>query len=215
MVLTGSGDPNGGELHKKTIIGRTNSGIFAEAIKMLNSQQTFGFIGGSEGYRFKLIKDVYNLYSSNKTAIWDAFIKSWPDFDSYRKYGEDVEDVEIMVVCKVVEKYTSRIPSLIEQILNKEVDVSKCDVTFTTGHKCKGLEFDNVELLDDFADLVVRSEETGLMELQTAGKIAPDEINLAYVALTRARKKLVLNNKIADFLNFIKRANEQLENDNQ
>jgi len=62
-------------------------------------------------------------------------------------------------------------------------------------HKSKGLEFSNVMLADDFVNLcdpqirnnILRSErEEGLV----------DEFNMIYVAVTRARQRLRLNEKL-------------------
>lgn len=59
------------------------------------------------------------------------------------------------------------------------------DVVFSTAHKSKGLEWDTVALLDDFVPKLVSHVN-----------IADDghgEPNLLYVAVTRARRRLILN----------------------
>jgi antirestriction protein ArdC/DNA polymerase III epsilon subunit-like protein len=58
------------------------------------------------------------------------------------------------------------------------------DVVVTTAHKAKGLEWDNVRIYSDFWGPRV-NKKTGEEEFP-----APEELRLAYVALTRAQKKL-------------------------
>ncbi|ASL28942.1 MULTISPECIES: ATP-binding domain-containing protein [Azotobacter] len=64
-------------------------------------------------------------------------------------------------------------------------DPNEADITVSTVHRAKGLEWDIVVLEEDFPDLF--DDE----------KISPeqrvDELNLLYVATTRARLHLVVN----------------------
>jgi len=65
-------------------------------------------------------------------------------------------------------------------------EVSKernAEVILTTGHKSKGLEWDNVYISKDFSESICKARlgETEHID---------DEFNLIYVACTRARKKL-------------------------
>lgn len=62
------------------------------------------------------------------------------------------------------------------------------ELILSTGHKSKGLEWDNVEIIDDFISLKETLENTeGNIE------IPKEELNLFYVALTRSKKELILN----------------------
>lgn len=58
------------------------------------------------------------------------------------------------------------------------------DVTIATAHKSKGLEWDKVKIGDDFRGPSV-NETTGEVEMPK-----PEELRLAYVATTRAKKEL-------------------------
>ncbi|KAK2146379.1 hypothetical protein LSH36_612g00002 [Paralvinella palmiformis] len=59
------------------------------------------------------------------------------------------------------------------------------DVILTTAHKSKGLEFTSVQVTDDFI-----SEHLYPNNIQG---LPPDEYNLLYVAVTRAKKTLHLS----------------------
>ena len=58
------------------------------------------------------------------------------------------------------------------------------DVTISTAHKAKGLEWDNVRIGDDFRGPQI-DKDTGEKTMP-----APEELRLAYVAVTRAQKDL-------------------------
>ena len=61
------------------------------------------------------------------------------------------------------------------------------EMVFSTVHKFKGLEMDTVRLLDDFIYLGIPYGKP------VQGRIEVDELNLLYVALTRAMRLLVIN----------------------
>lgn len=58
------------------------------------------------------------------------------------------------------------------------------DIVFSTAHKSKGMEWDTVVLLDDFIPTLVSGPISGE---------AQEERNLLYVAVTRAKRKLIIN----------------------
>ena len=65
----------------------------------------------------------------------------------------------------------------------------KAHITFTTAHKSKGREWDQVELANDFPSNLKGSEWIGLSE---------EEQNLLYVASTRAKKALNINKTVKE-----------------
>ncbi len=72
-------------------------------------------------------------------------------------------------------------------------DVSKADYTLTTGHKSKGLEWDEVTLADDLFQ--VKEDET-IEEFFKANQA----LNLLYVAVTRAKYKVNLPYELENYL---------------
>ena len=70
-------------------------------------------------------------------------------------------------------------------------DKQKAQMIFSTVHRCKGMEYDEVTLTSDFISeekLLKQLEENDVKKLNLA-KIS-EEINLLYVAVTRTRNKL-------------------------
>ncbi|KAJ7370011.1 F-box DNA helicase 1 [Desmophyllum pertusum] len=81
----------------------------------------------------------------------------------------------------------------IEKIKSKAIsNLQQADIIFTTAHKAKGLEFDTVRVTDDF----LGGTEMG-MTIHDHGE---DEKNLVYVAVSRAKRCLQLNNTILGIL---------------
>ena len=112
------------------------------------------------------------------------------------QYAETVDDKELKVKIKMVEKYGHKIPNLVAAIHAKSVkNLSDADIVLTTAHKSKGLEFENVYLTDDFVDMFPKIDE------ETKLTIEPEreEINLLYVAITRAEKSLSVSDKLVSW----------------
>jgi F-box protein 18 (helicase) len=178
-----------------TIIARTNAGVFDQAARLYKNNR-LGFIGGIQGYRLNIIKDVYRLYKGTHEHIFDNYIKRFTTYTDLKSYAAAVEDIELLSVCKLVENYKASIPGLVDRINEKAVETSAAEIILTTAHKSKGLEWDNVLVMDDFPDLVENDAP-----INPAG-LEPDEFNLIYVAVTRAIHNLRFqqNSSISAFI---------------
>ena len=75
---------------------------------------------------------------------------------------------------------------------------SDANVLLTTVHQAKGAEWDHVELLDDFKPLAAFEVVDGRGRM--AWRAGNDEFNLWYVALTRAKRRLVVPAKFLAFV---------------
>lgn len=159
-----------------TIIGRTNAGLFASAAQLVMDEDVkLHFIGGFDSYVFGKVLDAYFLWADERSRIKNPSIGRFNSFVDFQRYGVEASDVEIGALVKTVEKYQSQIPRIYEAVKASQVSLQeKADVILTTAHRAKGLEFDQVYLQDDF------------IELPPEGDYDPEEINLLYVALTRA-----------------------------
>jgi superfamily I DNA/RNA helicase len=72
------------------------------------------------------------------------------------------------------------------------------EVTLSTIHKSKGREWDNVRIEDDF--LIFNNEST----IDDILKQDTEELNLIYVAVTRAKGSLYINNGVGAFITRLK-----------
>lgn len=90
----------------------------------------------------------------------------------------------LRMLVRIVDEFGSRqLRDSLERIRGNEAEPETCDVMLSTAHKAKGSEFETVKLLDDFK---VKGPEAnpGLFGW------TPEEGNLLYVAVTRARVHL-------------------------
>lgn len=78
---------------------------------------------------------------------------------------------------------------------------SEKGIQFTTVHQSKGLEFDCVALANDFRGVVRRVPTRGERKTFTASTFSrTEELNLNYVAVTRARRTLIINTSIKSLI---------------
>jgi F-box protein 18 (helicase) len=91
----------------------------------------------------------------------------------------------------IVKKYGNSIPGIIRKIKGRHVEnKEEAEIIFSTVHRCKGMEYDEVELVNDFIS------EKRLEKLSNEKKAghnlakSAEEINLLYVAVTRSRNVL-------------------------
>lgn len=78
-----------------------------------------------------------------------------------------------------------------KEIKKLSVNPKEAEFILTTGHKSKGLEWDSVEIMDDFINLraiVSIAQESGKEVI-----LAKEELNLLYVAITRSMQTLHLS----------------------
>ncbi len=174
------------------VLARTNAVVFEEAIAFLTENRRYHFVGGTEGYRMEKLLDAYYLWSGDSGLIRDPYLRSFPDFEALQQLAEDAADPELRHLVRVIEDYGSRVPALVDQIKSRHVDLEKKDwatfdgIFFSTAHKSKGLEFDQVWLADDFMKFFEDGREL------TAEDVEQADVNLLYVALTRARQSVRL-----------------------
>ncbi|XP_033646859.1 F-box DNA helicase 1-like [Asterias rubens] len=187
---------DGEELGQVAIITRTNVILFREAVNIVKADTTtmIGFAGGIDGYGMDLILDIYQLKlpQSERRVIKSQLVKYHKSIGSLKAYASQTEEVGLLNKIRIVEQYNIQIPELIKLIKSRTRHESLAAFVLSTVHKSKGLEFDTVKITDDFAIKSCRQNALGIIQA--------DELNMVYVALTRAKKSLVLNSSFLEFL---------------
>ncbi len=174
-------------------IARTNGFLIGRAIDLIDNGQTFHVVGGVDSLKINMLNDVYKLFMGQKDSFVRGFVGQFDSYEEFLYHAGESDDPEMKWLSKTVEKYKKRIPFVVNSIRNTQVaDMSKAENILVTGHKAKGLEFDTVRICDDFPTLSEFDSEEGLDE---------QECNLIYVAVTRAKKNIILNEDLARFMN--------------
>ena len=224
LRLKGVGGKEGPGMPTEAHLFRTNAGLFSAAVGWVLTQgrvvaanadlaglpipsdpvRGIHFVGGVENYMFDLINDAWHLMEGEVGLIGDAFLRKFANFDQFAAYAEAVDDKELMARIGIVETYGEMIPELVAKVKAAHVPESRATLNMTSGHKAKGLEWDTVQLGNDFPELLndyglprtraysgARSDPDMLLDLQ--------EANLYYVAATRAKRLLIPNEALRSF----------------
>lgn len=173
------------------VVARTNAAIFAEAVSRLEERAPYAFVGGLDSYRLDRVLDAHHLARREHAKIRDPYLRSFSSIAELDLLAEALDDPELKRLVKVTEDYGSAIPDLVAKIQKRAVDVGKEQwgsfqgTVFTTAHKSKGLEWDQVKLTDDYVEFFDRDGKP-----LSAATIDEEEVNIVYVALTRAKKSV-------------------------
>lgn len=197
--ITGKGQA--GKIASKAIIARTNLGLLLKAISYMNDSrkpEKIHFEGKISSYTYAdegaSLYDVLNLSEGTTSYIRDPLLQQMKDLAELEDYIEQTEDAQLGMMLEIVQTYGKEIPDLLQKLKARHVDdASEASVIFSTVHRCKGMEYDQVQLVDDF---ITESKLDKLLEEAppSALEIArlAEEINLLYVAVTRAKSLLLM-----------------------
>lgn len=211
VKIIGAGNPFSGQqtteagtperTSTKATLGRTNLSLLLNAISQWqhgNVTKLF-FEGNINSYTFAeegaSLYDVLDLYNGKTGKIRDKLIAEMKSMKELEDYIEKTEDTSLSMIVEVVKEFGNKLPFLISE-LKKHHTTSKeeADVIFSTVHRCKGMEYDEVTLLNDFITeekLRKYIKEYGgeKMDAVYKNRLA-EEVNILYVAVTRAKNKL-------------------------
>ncbi len=180
----------------QTILARTNAGLFSAAVEVLEKGQAFGFVGGAGSYRFNALLDADAL-RRGQGGIKDPFLRAFESYGQLKEYAESVEDGELRSLISIVDRYRDDLPALVGALSDSagRTHASGPVTTLATAHRAKGLEWPAVRLWEDFTDMRMAPVDGG-------APVPPEseEINLLYVAVTRAREKLALHTPLLSWL---------------
>ncbi|RYE91109.1 MAG: ATP-dependent helicase [Cytophagaceae bacterium] len=203
--LSLSGHGQGAATTTRAVIGRTNVGLLLKAFEYAaqpgDQARKLYFEGNIKSYTYAdngaSLFDVLHLVNGRHASIKDPLLRRMADLDGLRDYAKQTEDAQLLLLVKIVEEYGNDVVGLIEELKQRHVENenrAEAQLYFSTVHRCKGLEYDAVQLTDDFItqeriDQYVRDHARKPIESGALARIL-EEINLLYVALTRAKNLL-------------------------
>lgn len=103
-----------------------------------------------------------------------AWFNSWTEV---QEYGETREGSDLKPLIRLVDEHG---PDILKRALGRIVPREQADYIISTAHKAKGLEWNQVQIEDDYNYKITQGKV----------QISPDELRLLYVACTRARDVL-------------------------
>ncbi|MCC7050691.1 MAG: ATP-dependent helicase [Bacteroidia bacterium] len=199
VIITGKGSHK--EFKSKAVIARTNLGLLLKAIEYATEKKKIKHIyfeGNINSYTYAdegtSLYDVLNLYERKTHLIRDKMVKAMKNFDELEDYIKKTDDVQLGMMVEIVKKYGNRIPGIIKTIKEKHIgddEKHKAQMIFSTVHRCKGMEYDAIQLANDF----ITEEKLEKLKFDSKEKELNkdklnEEINLLYVAITRTKNSI-------------------------
>ncbi len=194
------GKGNSTEYKTKAVLARTNLGLLLKAIEYVTEKKKVKHIyfeGNISSYTYAddgtSLYDVLNLYNGNHYLIKDKMIKTMKNIEELEDYIKKTEELQLGMMVEIVKEYGNEIPNIIKAIKEKHVENNekeKAEMIFSTVHRCKGMEYDAIQLVNDF---ISEEKLEKLKEDKTKALYLPklnEEINLLYVAVTRTRNSI-------------------------
>lgn len=197
-----SGDPNQpgivGECPTPhCYLARTNASLVGQIFEIERQTPRYrvGVVGG--------VIDLVKLVEAAEKLRYGERVQH-PDLMEFADWQEVEEAVHtdayqhLRTLVNLVSDFgTKPLLDKLDTLRGNEKDPEGCDALLSTAHKAKGSEFESVRLLDDFKPKGPK-ENPGLFGW------TPEEGNLLYVAVTRARKHLDIVNctAVTDSLSF-------------
>jgi F-box protein 18 (helicase) len=183
---------------KKAIICRTNAAVFSRAARACAVNNSRSLNVNIPDEALSDIVDAYYLLSGQRDLVKNFLMKKFASFGEMMDYAESSGDLELMMRCRIVEKHQhDNIPELAQKI--RELHDPDAQLTITTAHRAKGLEWDHVVLEDDFMS-VMNGDEPAVPSGGNDEYLLPqEEANLYYVAMTRAKSTLLVNVSLRQF----------------
>ncbi len=151
------------------VICRTNSGVISNVFKYLEKDVKI-YVQGGVAQMLTMLRGTADLQMGKRTYA--------PDLALFNNWEEVIEcsgtesGQELRSFVKMVQDHG--VPALTDALKKTMPFAGSADLTLTTAHKAKGLEWERVQLHSDFP---TPAEDKSLEQ---------SEINLLYVALTRA-----------------------------
>lgn len=182
-------------------IARTNGDLFTYALSKIGRRRMHVVGGAAE--MIETLTSAHALSEADMPNVKAPNIARFKSWEALTKMAADVDDAELRFVQRVVDTHGRTLPGLLEQLRGSLVErEDQAEIVLSTGHRSKGRQFKHVVLGDDFkhpAELAAKRRA-----LSAAGQQVPadvqqseaEEINVLYVAATRAIRSLRVNSAI-------------------
>lgn len=186
--------------NSRAILARTNLGLLLKAIEYVQEKRNVRHIyfeGNINSYTYAddgtSLYDVLNLHNGTRRRIRDKLIQTMTNLAELEEYIEQTGDHQLGMMVDIVKEYGNKIPGIIRSLKDKHVgdnEKDQAEMIFSTVHRSKGMEYDTVQLVDDFIT-EERLENLASRDDVSEAKLN-EEVNLLYVAITRTKNSIYL-----------------------
>jgi hypothetical protein len=167
------------------LLARTNAGTLGEAIQGLERQRKVHVMGGADPL-IRLIRGPWDLRRGRPASGELAMFASWDELKAAAAGQKDGApgDPALQVLVRLIKDRDRRVLQMCRQLEACVESPSAAQIMVSTVHKAKGLEWPRVFVSSDFNQFVELEHGQPVIDLE--------EAYVMYVAVTRARKKLLL-----------------------
>jgi hypothetical protein len=175
----------------KAVLCRTNAAVVKEVLRCHQDGRSVAVVGGTDEV-VAFARAAEELMKTGTTTHRDLFVfKTWAEVQEYVEESHDGGDLKTWV--RLIDDYR---PEGVIEAMSKTANHGlrgdgalaaemAADVVVSTAHRAKGRQWDSVRISMDFADREPEEDENGYLP-----ELDPDELMLAYVAVTRAQRLL-------------------------
>ena len=194
--------PAGGDGGPMAYLSRTNATLYALAFNQDGADIHWN--GGINRYPLQDAVDAWNLKIRNRSEIKNPFLKRFASWDDLVDYGEMAKDPDVTQLTKLIDEYGEAIPHKVSLVRsNAVIDPKRAELILSTAFISKGGEWNEVRLAEDFEYLIDAEEAFANGRCLSLAQI--QEVNLGYVAVTRAKRRVHLNTETQTWLTNLER----------
>lgn len=205
---------------KIAVISRTNENVLKNTLEFLRYKENSGssLVCSIEGSFKKKIKDaIKGKYPEELTKRLNEAVGGNIDNVPLESYRENGKIIDVLAGTEYSFLVDNKMSVADLQILaNSRMGEATSDILFLSSHQAKGREYTYVILDMDYFPQINNNES--LYELKERmsqnsrdKKNFEDEVNIAYVAITRAKHSLVFYKENNPLLSFFKSIEEKIE----
>lgn len=147
-------------------------------------------------YRFQEFEDLAAIRKGKLHEVRTPHLRVYAAWSEVREIADAGVDPEISASVSIVEDFGDTLRPVLRALEQRATSPANAEMTCSTAHAAKGLEWANVQLLSGFLDV---SDPEKVDKVKKEGKFE-EETNLIYVAATRARQKLQLSPELTFYL---------------
>jgi superfamily I DNA/RNA helicase len=175
------------------LLSRTNAGTLDEAIQGLERKRKVHVMGGADPL-IRLIRGAWDLYRGNPASGELVMFANWDELKAAAQGQKDGApgDPGLQVLVRLIKDRDRQVLQMCRQLETCVESPAVAEITVSTVHKAKGLEWPRVSMSSDFNRFVNLENGKPVNNLE--------EAYIMYVALTRARNKLFITPACADII---------------
>jgi superfamily I DNA/RNA helicase len=180
------------------VIARSTFGLVQEIVQYIFENKKIYFEGGYNSYSFmnQTVYSIFYLKQGKNEKITVDEIKNFETISELETFAKDTKNQDYLNIIKFINSYGDNIFEINKKI--KECLVSskeEADIIFTTTHKAKGLEYEQVLMAQDF----ISKKDILNTKNSISYQRVIEELNIYYVAATRVKNAICLADLYLDY----------------